>query len=269
MVDLLVNGHEHIFIDEWDPGLFEEFTNELVKVHDFKDQFLWIAFRRRVSMLLDTPLVGELQSIFRIVQLEYSMRNSKAIIKYCIENPDIFQETMLDITIGEAPYNLPAGLKPKNSAPEEAFHHIVEMTNTESVLIVYLLNDDDEHDDDEDVDEEKKIKKIKNMRQIGAIFQRLRKLKPSIKIGAYFCGEYLQSIDSSPDINIIDTSDCLLYLKDKNGVLIVDEEAIEGFEWKTVYVTVPAVYFGMTSNIYMRCISNLNLTYTCEYPEWD
>ena len=113
------------------------------------------------------------------------------------------------------------------------------------------------------------MKKITKMRQIGAISQRLRKLKPSIEIGAYFCGEYLRSIDSSPDINIIDASDCLSYIKDKNGVLIVDEEAVEGFEWKTVYVTVPAGYFGMTSNIYMRCISNLNLAFTCEYPEWD
>lgn len=269
MLDLLANGHEHIFIDEWEPGLFEEFKNELVKANDFNDQFLWIAFHRRVSMQLDTALVDEMQSIFRIVQLEYSMRNSKAIIKYCIENPDLFQEMMLDTTIGEAPYNLPTGLKPKSSAPEEAFHHIAEMTNTESVLIVYLLNNDDEPGDDEHVDEENRIKKIRNMKQIGAIFQQLRKLKPSIEIGAYFCGEYLQLIDSSPDINIIDASDCLSYVKDKNGVLIADEEAVEGFEWKTVYVTVPAGYFGMTSNIYMRCISNLNLTFTCEYPEWD
>ena len=269
MLDLLANGHEHIFIDEWEPGLFEEFKNELVKANDFNDQFLWIAFHRRVSMNLDTALVEELQSIFRIVQLEYSMRNSKAIVEYCIENPDLFQEMMLDTTIGEAPYNLPTGLKPKSSAPEEAFHHIVEMTKTESVLIVYLLNHDDEPGDDEDVDEENRMKKITKMRQIGAISQRLRKLKPSIEIGAYFLGEYLRSIDSSPDINIIDASDCLSYIKDKNGVLIVDEEAVEGFEWKTVYVTVPAGYFGMTSNIYMRCISNLNLTSTCEYPEWD
>lgn len=162
MLDLLANGHEHIFIDEWEPGLFEEFKNELVKANDFNDQFLWIAFHRRVSMQLDTALVDELQSIFRIVQLEYSMRNSKAIIKYCIENPDLFQEMMLDTTIGEAPYNLPTGLKPKSSAPEEAFHHIVEMTKTESVLIVYLLNHDDEPGDDEDVDEENNEKNYKN-----------------------------------------------------------------------------------------------------------
>lgn len=121
--------------------------------------------------------------------------------------------------------------------------YIVELTNKEGVLVIHLFTPDD--------DKEGRIKEIE------VTFQQLTKRKPTIEIGAYFCEQYLQSIDSLPDNNIIDASDCFSYLNDKNGVLTIDQEAIEGFERKTVYVTVPTDYFDMKSNIYMYCIKNL------------
>ena len=121
--------------------------------------------------------------------------------------------------------------------------YIVELANKEGVLVIHLFTPDD--------------KKEVRIKEIEVTFQQLTKWNPAVKIGAYFCEQYLQSIESSPDISIVDASDCLSYLNDKNGVVILDEEAIEDFERKTVYVTVPTDYFGMKSNIYMRCITNL------------
>lgn len=121
--------------------------------------------------------------------------------------------------------------------------YIVELANKEGVLVIHLFTPDD--------------KKEVRIKEIEVTFQQLTKWNPAVKIRAYFCEQYLQSIESWPDISIVDASDCLSYLNDKNGVVILDEEAVEDFERKTVYVTVPTDYFDMKSNIYMRCITNL------------